>query len=167
MNERVAGQYLTFEVAGDEYGLPILRVREILRYEALTRVPGMPACVRGVCNLRGQVVPVIDLGVKLGLGESRVDKWTCIVMAEAAHDGETSLMGVLADSVRQVLQLAPGDVEPPPSFGTRVRVEHLLGMGRLDRRFVLLLDLDRLLSLEELLSVTSSRGATSEGESAA
>lgn len=144
-------QYLGFHVAGEECAVGILRVREIIEYEAVTRVPGTPPWVRGVMNLRGSVVPVIDLSAKLGLPESPVTKRSCIVVSEVDLDGERVVMGVLADSVSQVLELAASEIEPPPAFGTAVRVDYLLGLGRLRDRFVLLLDIDRVLSAAELL----------------
>jgi purine-binding chemotaxis protein CheW len=103
-----------------------------------------------VINLRGRVVPVVDLAVKLGLPESQITKRTCVVVVEVDLEGERSVMGVLADSVSQVLDLPQGEIEPPPPFGPRVRVECLVGMGRAGKRFVLLLDIDKLLSLDEL-----------------
>lgn len=146
------GQFLTFWVAGEEYAIAILRVREILQYETLTKVPGTPLAVRGVCNLRGSVVPVIDLAVRFGLPESAISKWSCIVVVELELEGERLAIGLLADSVSQVIDFRAEDIEPPPSFGTRVRIDHLLGMGKVDRRFVLILDIDRVLSSHELLA---------------
>ena len=143
-------QYLGFHVAEEEYAIGILRVREILEYDTATRVPGTPRSIRGVINLRGRVVPVVDLAVKLGLPESQITKRTCVVVVEVDLGGERSVMGVLADSVSQVLDLPQGEIEPPPPFGPRVRVECLVGMGRAGKRFVLLLDIDKLLSLDEL-----------------
>jgi len=155
--ERTAtAQYLGFHLAGEECAVSILRVREIIEYEAVTRVPGTPPWVRGVMNLRGSVVPVIDLAVKLGLPEGQVTKRTCIVVTETELEGGKVVMGVLADSVSQVLELAEGDVEPPPAFGTAVRVDYLLGLGRLSERFVLLLDIDRVLSASELMKVAAA-----------
>ncbi len=148
-------QYLAFHVAGEECAVGILRVREIIEYEVVTRVPGTPPWVRGVMNLRGSVVPVLDLSVKLGLAESPVTKRTCIVVSEVDLDGERVVMGVMADSVSEVLELSAADVEPPPAFGTAVRVDYLLGLGRLRDRFVLLLDVDRVLSSAELLRATA------------
>lgn len=143
-------QYLGFYIAGEEYAIGILRVREILEYDTLTKVPTTPPSIRGVINLRGSVVPVVDLAVKLGLPESVISKRTCIVVVEMDLDGERTVMGVLADAVTQVIDLPVSDVEPPPPFGTRMRVDCLLGMGRAGRKFVLLLDIDKLLSLDEL-----------------
>lgn len=142
----MSAQYLTFQLAGDEFAIGILRVREILEYDTITRVPSAPAAIRGVINLRGAVVPVVDLAVRFGLPATAVTKRTCIVIVEVRADDEEFVMGVLADAVSQVIDLAPGDIEPPPPFGARVRVDYLVGMGKLDRRFVLILDIDRLLA---------------------
>jgi purine-binding chemotaxis protein CheW len=142
-------QYLTFQVADAEYGVGILKVREIIEYDTVTRVPHAPVAVRGVLNLRGAVVPVVDLAVKFGLPASIVTKRSCVIVVECELDGELTVMGVLTDAVSQVIDLAPTDMEPAPAFGARVRVEFLQGMGKLGGRFVLLLDLDRLLSTQE------------------
>ncbi|HYG68267.1 MAG TPA: chemotaxis protein CheW, partial [Anaeromyxobacteraceae bacterium] len=122
---------------------------EILQYETITRVPSMPASVRGVINLRGAVVPVIDLAVKFGLPPTAVTHRTCVLIVEASLEGERAVMGVMADAVREVLELGPQDVEPPPPFGTQVRADHLLGMAKVGKGFVLLLDLDRVISASE------------------
>ncbi|HSC59224.1 MAG TPA: chemotaxis protein CheW [Gemmatimonadales bacterium] len=142
-------QYLTFEVADAEYAVGILRVREIIEYDTLTRVPSAPPAVRGVINLRGSVVPVVDLAVKFGLEARSVTKRTCIVIVECELDGQAAVMGVLVDAVRQVVDLGAADIEAAPAFGSGVRVEFLLGMGKTDRGFVLLLDMDRLLAAQE------------------
>jgi purine-binding chemotaxis protein CheW len=153
-------QYLGFNIAGEEYAIGILRVREILEYDTLTKVPTTPPSIRGVINLRGSVVPVVDLAVKFGLPESVISKRTCIVVVEVNLDGERAVMGVLADAVSQVIDLPASEVEPPPPFGTRVRVDCLIGMGRAGRKFVLLLDIDKLLSLDELEIAGSEAGTT-------
>ena len=149
-------QYLGFHIAGEEYAIGILRVREILEYDTVTKVPTTPASIRGVINLRGSVVPVIDLGVKLGLPESVVTKRSCVVVVEIVLDGERTVMGLLADAVSQVIDLPAAEIEPPPAFGTRVRVECLLGMGRAGKKFVLLLDIDRLLSTDDVAAGQSA-----------
>lgn len=143
-------QYLSFELAGAEYGVGILAVKEILQFETITPVPSVPRSVRGVINLRGSVVPVIDLAAKFGLPETAVTRRTCILIVEVQLDGRPTVMGLMADSVREVIELGPADIEPPPPFGTRVKVEHLLGMGKAGgKRFVLLLDVDRVVSADE------------------
>ncbi len=149
-------QHLTFCIAEEQYAVAILRVREIIQYEDVTRVPLTPPWLRGVINLRGSVVPVVDLAVKFGLPASAVTKTTCIVIVELTLSGERAVMGVLADSVSQVLELNASDIEPPPAFGTRVRVDYLTGMGKLGRQFALILDIDRVLSSDEVLSAVAA-----------
>jgi purine-binding chemotaxis protein CheW len=143
-------QVLTFSLAGEEYAIGILRVREILEYDTLTKVPQTPPCIRGVINLRGSVVPVVDLAVKFGLAETPITKRTCIVIVEVDLEGTQMVMGVMADGVSQVRDLAPAELLPPPAFGTRVRVDYLRGMGKIGKKFVLLLDVDRVLAAPEL-----------------
>ncbi|MFI5119143.1 MAG: chemotaxis protein CheW [Thermoanaerobaculia bacterium] len=162
-------QYLCFRLAGEECAIGILKVREIIEYHTVTKVPAMPPWVRGVMNLRGSVVPVIDLTVKFGLPAGPVTNRTCIVIAEVALDGEPAVMGIVVDAVSRVLELAPADIEPPPAFGTSVRVDYLLGLGKFGDRFVLLLDIDRVLSVAELQRAVSleSQEAEPAGEETA
>lgn len=141
-------QYLSFFIGGEEYAVGILRVKEIIEYDVVTRVPSMPACVQGVLNLRGRVVPVIDLALTFGLSASAITRRTCIVVVEREVEGEAVVMGILVDAVSQVLDLPASDVEPPPAFGTRARAELLDGMGKSGRKFVMLLNLDRALALD-------------------
>jgi purine-binding chemotaxis protein CheW len=148
-------QYLTFNIAGEEYAVEILQVKEIIEYDMVTRVPSTPAWIRGVINLRGKVVPVIDLAIKFGLAATEVTKWTCIVIAEVELEGEPTVMGMLVDSVSQVIDLPPEEIEQPPSFGNQVRVDYLVGMGKIGSRFALILDIDRVLSATEMLAVAS------------
>jgi purine-binding chemotaxis protein CheW len=147
--EAAMTQYLSFQVAGESYAVGVLQAREIIEYPVVTRVPHAPPAVRGVINLRGSVVPVVDLAVKFGLPASDVGRRSCVVIVECTLDGEATVMGVMVDAVDQVLDLAAGDIEPAPSFGTRVRTEYLKGMGKLERGFVLLLNMDKLLSGQE------------------
>lgn len=154
-NEASLAQYLSFQVAGESYAVGVLQAREIIEYTTVTRVPHAPPAVRGVINLRGSVVPVVDLAVKFGLPESAIGRRTCVVIVECVIDGEPTVMGVMADAVNHVLDLGPADIEPAPSFGTRVRTEYLKGMGKLEQGFVLLLDMDKLLSSAEA-AVTST-----------
>ena len=143
-------QYLTFEVADEEYAIDILRVREILVYSSLTSVPRAPEFIAGVMNLRGTVVPVVDLRKKLGLPATVITGTTCVVIVDIRSDGQTSHVGLLADDVRQVMSLAAENVEPPPTFGTKIDLAFLLGMGDLGDHFALILDIDRLLTALEL-----------------
>jgi len=149
-------QYLTFLTAGEEYAISIVKVSEIVEYEAVTTVPNTPLWIRGVTNLRGKVVPVVDLAVKFGLPASRISKFSCIIITEVMFQGEQLTMGVLADSVSQVVDLSADEIEQTPPFGTRVKTEYLLGMGAMGKKFCLILDIDRVLSADELLAVTES-----------
>lgn len=158
------GQYLGLFIGGEEYAIGILRVKEILQFESLTRVPGTPHSIRGVINVRGNVVPVVDLAVKFGLPETAITGRTCIVIVEVALDGLPTVMGVMADSVSQVIDLGPDDIQAPPAFGTRVHVDYLLGMGRAGKRFSLILDIDRLLSEDELAAATSLQAEAGPAE---
>ena len=143
--------YLTFTVAGEDCAVSLLKVREIIEYvPTLTAVPTMPPSILGVINVRGHVVPVIDLAVKFGLSRRPITKRTCIVIVEVEQEGERSTMGVIADSVSQVLDFSSREIEAPPAFGTRIRPEYLIGLGKVGNTFVLIVDLDRVLSLEEL-----------------
>ncbi len=151
-------QYLTFSMADEECAVAVLQVREIIEYDILTRVPSTPPWIRGVINLRGGVVPVVDLAAKFGLPERPITKRTCIVIVEIGVDGQPVLAGIMADSVSQVVEIASTDVEAAPSFGTGIRVDYLMGMARSGKKFALLLDIDRLLSTDEL-AVTQTVGA--------
>jgi purine-binding chemotaxis protein CheW len=149
-------QYLTFFTASEEYAISIVKVSEIVEYEAVTTVPNTPVWIRGVTNLRGKVVPVVDLAVKFGLPASGISKFSCIIITEVMFQGENLTMGVLADSVSQVIELSADEIEATPPFGTRVKTEYLLGMGAMGKKFCLILDIDKVLSADELLTVTES-----------
>jgi purine-binding chemotaxis protein CheW len=149
-------QYLTFLTAGEEYAISIVKIREIIEYEVVTTVPNTPKWISGVTNLRGKVIPVVDLAVKFGLPASRVSKFSCIIITDVMFQGEDLTMGVLADSVCQVIDLSDDEIEKTPPFGTRVKTEYLLGMGPLGKKFCLILDIDKVLSADEILAVTES-----------
>jgi purine-binding chemotaxis protein CheW len=142
-------QYLTFMLAGEVFALGILQVKEIIEYRSLTEVPMMPACVRGVINLRGAVVPVIDPLARFGRPSSPVTKRSCIVIVETQADEERQVIGVVVDAVNEVLEIAPADIEPAPAFGARIRSEFIKGMGKVRERFVILLDADQVLAVDE------------------
>lgn len=142
-------QYLTFMLGGEMYAIGILAIKEIIEYTGLTTVPMMPACVRGVINLRGAAVPVMDLSVRLGRQPSEVTKRTCIVIIESNANGERQDLGVMVDAVNAVLDIPPADVEPAPTFGTTIRADFIQGLGKVDGRFIILLDINNLLALEE------------------
>ncbi len=156
-----ATQYLTFNLAEELFALDIGKVREVLDYTTVTRVPGTPEFMRGVINLRGSVVPVVDMRLKFGLPATEQGVNTCIIIVEVAVDGETTVLGAMADAVQEVLELEPDRIEPPPRIGTRLNIEFIRGMGKRDEEFMIILDIDRVFSLDEL---TVARGM--EGESA-
>jgi purine-binding chemotaxis protein CheW len=143
-------QYLTFMLAQEQFAIGILGIKEIIEYQGLTEVPMMPPCVRGVINLRGAVVPVLDVQARFGRPSSRTTKRSCVVIVEVQGAGERHVVGLLVDAVNEVLDIAPTDIEPPPSFGARVRSEFIQGVGKVRGKFVLLLDADRALSLDEI-----------------
>lgn len=168
-----AGEYLSFSIAGTDYGIPILKVKEILQHEGVTRVPGTPPSIRGIMNVRGSVVPVVDLGVKLGSREAPDTRRTCVLVVEARIGGEALVLGVLGEAVNEVVVLSAADVEAPPALGAGVRLDWLTGMGKAGKGFVLLLDVDRALSPTEAEAVAAAmEGAASlegpaEGEARA
>ncbi len=149
-------QYLTFLTAGEEYAIAIVKVREIIEYEVITTVPNTPPWISGVTNLRGRVIPVVDLAAKFGLPPSRISKFSCVIITDVMFQGENLTMGVLADSVSQVIDLSADEIEKTPPFGTRVKTEYLLGMGAMGKKFCLILDIDKVLSADEILAVTES-----------
>lgn len=157
-------QYLTFYMAGEEYAVGILRIQEIVEYDELTGVPGTPPWIRGVMNLRGIVIPVVDLALKFGLAETAVTQRTCVVIVEVDLEGEPTVMGVMVDEVSRVLDLSVEAIEEAPAFGTRVRVDFLLGLGRVDDQLVMVIDVDRVLSTAELMEVAAAPGADFKAE---
>ena len=152
-------QYLTFMLGGERFSIGILSIKEIIWYANLTEVPMMPACIRGVINLRGAVVPVMDLSARFGKPATPVTKSTCIVIIEvdAGGDGdneggggERQCMGIVVDAVQAVLEIPSSEIEPPPSFGARIRNDFIEGIGKVGGQFVILLDVKRVLSAEEI-----------------
>jgi purine-binding chemotaxis protein CheW len=157
--DAMSTQYLSFFLAGQEYALGILQAKEIIEYDTVTRVPGAPNWVRGVTNLRGSVLPVIDLAEKFGMAPCTLSRRSCIVVVEVALQSERLVLGVLVDAIGQVLEFGPGEVEPVPAFGTPVRADYLVGMGRSGKSFVLLLDINRVLSGQDLLTASAAKPA--------
>jgi purine-binding chemotaxis protein CheW len=153
-------EYLTFFVAGEEYAASILRVREVSEHRQITRVPGMPPWIRGVITLRGEVVPVVDLAARFGLAETEITKWVCFVIFELEQEGESTAIGVIADSVSRVVCLPETAVMAPPAFGTKIRADYLAGMGMMDEGVLLILNLDRALSIDELLEASQVEAMT-------
>jgi purine-binding chemotaxis protein CheW len=152
-------QYLTFFLAGEEYAITILQVTDIIECGVVTRVPGTLPWIRGVHNLRGTVVPVIDLAIKFGLPATEITRRTCVVIVELRAGDETLIMGVMADSVHQVVDFTAEQIQPAPAFGPRVHVDCLLGMASSNGKFVLLLDIDRIFSSDEIVVAGSTSAA--------
>lgn len=157
-------QYLSFVIAAEEYAVEILRVREIIEYDTLTRVPAMPPAVRGVINLRGRVVPVVDLAARFGMPPLPITRRTCIVLVEVAGDPPL-VVGIITDAVSQVLELAAEDLEPPPAFGTAIGAEFLDGMSEAGKKFVMVLNVDRALAAAAL-QLPAEPVATADGDAA-
>jgi purine-binding chemotaxis protein CheW len=153
-------QFLTFMLGGETFAMGILAVKEIIEYSTLTEVPMMPPSVRGVINLRGAVVPVVDLAVRFGRTSGAVTRRTCIVIAEISLNDTRQDVGVVVDAVNEVLEISPEKIEPPPAFGTRIRTDFIQGMGNINNRFVILLDLNQVLSLDELADVAEQAEAS-------
>ena len=145
-----SAQYLTFMLGGEAFGIGIMAVKEIIEFSGITDVPMMPESIRGVINLRGAVVPVMDLAARFGRPQSVAGKRTCIVIVELEHDGERQLTGVVVDAVSAVLDIPAADIEPAPSFGTRIRGDFIAGMGKLNGKFVILLNVQQVLALDGL-----------------
>ena len=147
-------QYLTFLLGGEMYAVGILSVKEIIEYGSLTEIPMMPAFIRGVINLRGSVVPVIDLAARFGGQQTETSRRTCIVIIELANGDERHDIGVVVDAVSEVLEVSGVDIEPPPSFGAKIRADFIAGMGKIGGSFVIILDIQRVLSVDEIASLT-------------
>jgi purine-binding chemotaxis protein CheW len=150
-------QYLTFSLDHEIFALDIAKVREVLDMTTITKVPKTPEFMRGVINLRGSVVPVVDLRLKFGLTKTEQTVNTCIIITEVSLDGDTTVLGALADSVEEVLDLGPDRIEAAPKIGTRLNTEFIKGMGRQDDRFIIILDIDKVFSTDELALVQAER----------
>jgi purine-binding chemotaxis protein CheW len=148
-------QYLTFLLGGETFAIAILNIKEIIEYGNVTTVPMMPDFVRGVINLRGAVVPVIDLAMRFSRPPSPVTRRTCIVLIEVEVEGEQYNIGVTVDAVNEVLEIPGSEIEPPPTFGAKIRSDFIGGMGKIDGKFVIILDADKVLSVDEMASLTS------------
>lgn len=143
-------QYLTFVLGGEMYAIPLLGVKEIIEYGGVTAIPTMPAFIRGVINLRGRVVPVVDLASRFGGQTTEITRRTCIIIVEVGNEGETQDMGVVVDSVSAVIDIPGMDIEPPPAFGAKIRVDFIQGMWKAEGRFVIVLDIAKVLSVDEI-----------------
>ena len=149
-------QYLTFLLADEMFAIGILSIREIIEYGFVTDVPMTPPFIRGVLNLRGAVVPVVDLALRFGRAAQENTKRTCIVIVEIeALDGSHQQMGVVVDAVSEVLEIPASEIEPPPEFGARIRNDFIKGMGKINGKFVIVLDLNRVMSIDEVAVVAN------------
>jgi purine-binding chemotaxis protein CheW len=147
-------QYLTFMLGGEMFAIGILGIKEIIEYAGLTEVPMMPPCIRGVINLRGAVVPVMDLSSRFGKPATAFTKRTCIVIVEVETEsegrGERQDMGMVVDAVNAVLEIASSEIEPAPAFGAKIRTDFIEGLGKVNGKFVILLDVNRVLSVDDV-----------------
>jgi len=158
-------QYLTFMVGSEVFAIGILAIKEIIEYTGLTAVPMMPECIRGVINLRGAVVPVMDLSVRFGKKVAEVTKRTCIVIVEIEAESGPQDVGVIVDAVNAVLDIPDADIEPAPAFGARISTDFIRGMGKVNGKFVILLDVNHVLSTDDVGALGT--GAATDGQEAA
>ena len=156
----IPAQYLTFTLGGEMFAVGILNVKEIIEYGSLTEIPMMPSFIRGVINLRGSVVPVIDLAARFGGRPTEVGKRTCIVIVEVADEIGDQIsshdIGIMVDAVSEVLDIPGSEIEPPPTFGARIRADFIFGMGKVAGKFVIILNINKVLSIEEIAELTGT-----------
>ena len=150
--KNVEGKYLTFFLSNEEYGLEILKVREIISVMEITSVPQTPDFIKGVINLRGKVIPVVDLRLKFGMPETEYTKETCTIVV----DVQGLQMGIVVDTVSEVLDIAESDIEPPPAFGSTIKTDFILGMGKVKEEIKILLSIDKILSAEEFATIAKA-----------
>ena len=162
--DEAPSQYLTFALGSEMFAVGILNVKEIIEYGNLTEIPMMPAFIRGVINLRGSVVPVIDLSARFGGSQTEVGRRTCIVIVEVEDDEAKHDIGIMVDAVSEVLDIPGSEIEPPPAFGAKIRADFIFGMGKVSGKFVIILNINKVLSVEEIALLT---GADGVGEVAA
>lgn len=154
--DKEAIQYLTFKLDGESFATEISRVREVLELTQVTPVPRSPEFMQGVINLRGNVVPVVDLRLQFGMPSAEPTVDTCIIIIEVNIEGTSTVLGALADSVQEVIELKPEQLEPAPSFGTRIDNDFIQHMGKLDDRFIMVLNMNKVFSLEQINKVEKS-----------
>lgn len=153
---RRGGKYLTFALGKEEYAVEILKVREIIGYMDITAVPKTPPYVRGVINLRGQVISVMDLRAKFGMESAKASDQTCIIVVEIRHGDRKLSTGIIVDRVSEVLDIAEASIEEPPSFGTRVNTDFIRGMGKIGSSVKILLDIEKVITAEEIEAANAS-----------
>ena len=160
--DEAPSQYLTFSLGGEMFAVGILNVKEIIEYGNLTEIPMMPAFIRGVINLRGSVVPVIDLSARFGGKSTELSRRTCIVIVEVADEEPRHDIGIMVDAVSEVLDIPGSEIEPPPTFGARIRADFIFGMGKVNGKFVIILNINKVLSVEEIAQLTGTDGNAAE-----
>ena len=161
-NSQDIQQYLTFQLGGEMYAVGILNVKEIIEYGQLTEIPMMPAFIRGVINLRGSVVPVIDLSARFGGQQTQAGRRTCIVIIELIEGETRQDIGVVVDAVSEVLEVSASDIEPAPAFGAKIRADFIDGMAKIGGKFVIILNIQRVLSVEEIAILATATNKGSE-----
>lgn len=158
--EIISRQYLTFRLAKETFAVDVAKVREILDFAAITKVPQTPDFMRGVINLRGSVVPVVDMKLKFGMDPTEKTVNTCIIVLEVIIENETTIVGALADSVQEVVDLDPSQIEPPPRIGMKLSIDFIKGMGKLNDNFVIILETDKIFSCDEGTVLTELADST-------
>lgn len=152
------GKYLTFSLGNEEYGIPILKVREIIGMMDITHIPRTPEFIRGVINLRGKIIPIMDLRLKFGLEEKAYNERTCIIVVEMSVSGSKRQIGVVVDTVCEVVNIQKGDIEPPPQYAANIEEGFITGMGKVKGKVVILLDIEQVLSREEFAMLKEIKG---------
>jgi purine-binding chemotaxis protein CheW len=150
----LAGKYLTFRVSEEDYGIQILKVQEIIRLQSITKVPKAPDSVRGVINLRGKVIPVMQLRKKFGLPEVDDTERTCIIVVQIGREGKNTTMGIMIDEVKEVVDIRAENIEETPSFGENINIDFILGIGKINDRLKILIDIDKVMSNKEIIDIS-------------
>jgi purine-binding chemotaxis protein CheW len=166
MNNTIADttQYLTFKLEEEVYATDIAQVREVLEYSRVTKVPRTPDYMRGVINLRGHVVPVLDLKLRFGMNRTEQTVNTCVIIVEVSIQGEKTIIGALADSVQEVIDMDASTIEPAPKIGSKLNTDFIRGMGKRDEQFVIILDIDKVFSADDLEAAAGVTGDNVEAE---
>jgi len=147
------GKYLTFSLKKEEYGIPILKVKEIIGLMEITDVPKTPNFIKGVINLRGKIIPVMDLRLKFTMEEKEYNERTCTIVVEVSINNTKSLMGIVVDTVSEVVNISQNEIEPPPQYGNKVDEEFLIGMGKVKGKVIMLLNIEKIINSEELVNL--------------
>lgn len=149
------GKYLTFTLGNEEYGIPILQVKEIIGLMDITVVPRTPGFIKGVINLRGKIIPILDLRIKFGMSEKKHNERTCIIVVEIYTNNTKNLMGVVVDTVSEVVNIPAKDIEEPPQYGAKVNNNFLIGMGQIKEKVIMLLNIEEIINNEEMINLLS------------